>query len=69
MKITCTSTFLDGRDRFEAGETRVVDDDRGRYFIAQGWATDGAAPPAGAAADPAALTIATAQHGQGAHHG
>jgi len=38
MKILCNTTFLDGRDRFEAGDTRTVDDDRGARFIAAGWA-------------------------------
>ena len=38
MKIICDTTFLDGRDRFEKDETRVVDDKRGKYFIKKGWA-------------------------------
>lgn len=40
MKIVCTTTFLDGRDRFEAGEVRVVDDSAGARFVANGWARE-----------------------------
>lgn len=58
MRITCTTTFLDGRDRFEAGETRVVDDERGARFVANGWATaDGDAPADGGAAPAAEVTL------------
>lgn len=42
MKIRCLTTFLDGRDRFEAGDVRQVDDDRAARFIAAGWAADAA---------------------------
>lgn len=38
MRIICTTTFLDGRDRFEIDEVRVVDDAAGARFIAAGWA-------------------------------
>jgi hypothetical protein len=38
MKIHCLTTFLDDKDRFEEGETRVVDDARGYKFIGLGWA-------------------------------
>ena len=40
MKIECLSTFLDGRDRFEIGDVRTVDDERGAKFVAAGWAKD-----------------------------
>lgn len=43
MKIICLTTFLDGRDRFESGDVRQVDDDRAQRFIAAGWAADAAA--------------------------
>lgn len=39
MKIECKTTFLHGRDRYEAGDIRTVDDELGRYFIKNGWAT------------------------------
>lgn len=38
-RIHCLTTFLDDRDRFEAGETRIVEDDRAARFIAAGWAS------------------------------
>ncbi len=71
MRIVCDTTFLDGRDRFEAGETRVVADDRGAYFIAQKWAHEQGAQPAAAAdaSSPVTLTVANAAHGQETNHG
>jgi hypothetical protein len=41
MRIECTTTFLHGADRFEAGDVRTVPDDMGAYFVAQGWAKGG----------------------------
>ncbi len=38
MRIHVLSTFLDGRDRFEEGDIRTVDNDRATVFIGQGWA-------------------------------
>jgi hypothetical protein len=38
MKIECDTTFLDGTERFEAGDIRTVDDARGYKFIGLGWA-------------------------------
>jgi hypothetical protein len=38
MRIECTTTFLHGTDRFEAGDVRTVSDELGAYFVAQGWA-------------------------------
>jgi hypothetical protein len=56
MKITCTTTFLDGRRRFENGDVVTVDDADAARFIEAGWAeahgdqsgalSTGAAPPA-----------------------
>lgn len=40
MKIEALSTFLDGRDRFEAGDIRSVPDADGSRFCAAGWAKD-----------------------------
>lgn len=40
MKIKATTLFLDGADRFEAGDERTVSDERGAYFVANGWAED-----------------------------
>lgn len=40
MKIQVLSTFLDGTDRFEKDDERTVSDERGAYFVANGWAED-----------------------------
>lgn len=45
MRITCTTTFLDGVDRYEAGDVRTVPDDRGAYFVANGWAAPAGEEP------------------------
>lgn len=47
MKIECKTTFLDGRDRYEAGDARTVDDAKAAHFIKQGWAA-----PVGEGAQP-----------------
>jgi hypothetical protein len=47
MKIKCLTVFLDGADRFEQDDVRTVSDERGAYFVEQGWAenTDPNAEP------------------------
>ena len=40
MKIECLATFLDGKDRYESGDVRTVEDDKGAQFVANGWAKD-----------------------------
>lgn len=40
MRIEATTTFLDGKDRFEKGDIRTVEDERGARFVADGWAKD-----------------------------
>lgn len=40
MKIKAITTFIDGTDRFEAGDQRTVEDERGAYFVGNGWAID-----------------------------
>lgn len=45
MRIHCITTFLDGPDRFEAGDSRTVDAVRAQRFIAQGWAREDVADP------------------------
>lgn len=47
MKIEITTTFLDGRDRFEVGDIRTVSDEDGERFVAAGWAVpiDGEVSP------------------------
>ena len=40
MKIEVITTFLDGAERFENGDQRTVDDERGARFVSLGWASD-----------------------------
>jgi hypothetical protein len=40
MRIKCLTTFLDGAERFAADDIRTVPDERGAYFVANGWAED-----------------------------
>lgn len=49
MRIKCLTTFMDGADRFEAGDVRTVDDGRASVFVALGWAK-----PEGGTANPTA---------------
>lgn len=77
-KITCTTTFLDGRDRFEAGESlatesgcgcRVITQEQATRFVAAGWASASGEDVAGGAA-AADLDIHSGQHGHKAvNHG
>jgi hypothetical protein len=74
MKIICDTTFLDGVDRFEAGDARTVDDQRGAYFVANGWAHPAGAEPAAepaaaAAADSVTLAVNNGTLGQAVRHG
>lgn len=62
MKITCTTTFLDGPERFEAGDVRQVDDERGARFVAAGWATAEGAETAATAAGDVALDVQNVTH-------
>jgi hypothetical protein len=70
MKIEVLSTFLDGKERFEAGDIRTVDDERGARFVANGWAKDTAGRVAtGAAGGSADLTIHNSTIGLGDSNG
>lgn len=40
MKIKCTTTFLDGKEKFHQDDVRTVSDDDGARFVANGWADD-----------------------------
>jgi hypothetical protein len=64
MRIECTDTFLDGRDRFEKGDTRSVPDADAQRFIASGWAIEvgsGAAPVAATQAETV-LSVHNVKH-------
>jgi hypothetical protein len=39
VRITCTTTFMDGATRYEAGDIRTVPTVRAAYFAKHGWAT------------------------------
>lgn len=70
MKITCLTTFLDGRDRFEKDDVRTVDDERGAYFVSNGWAAEvGAEGVAAPAAGPVSLDIHDSSIGLEDSHG
>lgn len=70
MKIECLTTFLDGPERFEAGDIRTVDDDRGARFVGAGWAKDLAGRVAtGAPGGNAELNIHKATSSTGDNHG
>ena len=56
MKIEATTTFLDGVDRFEAGDIRTVDDERGARLIGNGWARE-AGSNAAPVASPSEVTL------------
>jgi hypothetical protein len=68
MKITCLTTFLHGRDRYEKDDVRTVDDELGAYFVANGWASAGGEPVA-PAHGPVTLAVQDGLMGQEADHG
>jgi hypothetical protein len=64
MRIECTTAFLDGRERFEAGDIFTVDDTRGAYFVQNKWAKEvGAADPLPSTAGETDLVIQNATMG------
>jgi hypothetical protein len=71
MKIECSTTFLDGAERFEAGDIRTVDDERGAYFVGNGWAKDvtGAVATGAETSGEITLEVQGAVMGQEANHG
>lgn len=72
MRITPLQTFLDGRDRYEKGDSRTVSDADGKRFIKNGWAVESGAPVFEASADdvPApTLEVQNLVHPQGVSHG
>lgn len=69
MKIECTTTFLDGTSRYEAGDIRTVPDEMAHKFIALGWATQAGQPATEPATGDASLDIHNSAIGHGANHG
>lgn len=53
MKIKVITRFLDGTDSFEIDDQRTVSDERGAYFVKNGWAVDVAGNVASGQADAA----------------
>lgn len=63
MRIECTTTFLDARERFEKGDTFTISDERGAYFVSNGWAKEVGAPDlAVTSADPTTLDVQGVSH-------
>lgn len=71
MKIHCLTTFLEGVDRFEAGDVRTVPDDIGARLVANGWAKDvsGEIVTGEAAVGEATLDIQNVTTSQEVRHG
>ena len=65
MRIECTTTFLDGRERFEKGDIFTVPDAVAGYFIKNGWAKEvGALDPREVPAEPVTLDVHGMSHKQ-----
>ena len=64
MQIYVKDLIKHGRERFEAGETRVVDRELGEYFVKNGWAVEVGAPEV--AVDPAPANVTLDVH-SGSH--
>ena len=70
MKIEVIELFLDGKDRFEPTDIRTVDDERGAYFVNNGWAKDLSGEVAtGAPGANADLVIESSAHVSGDSNG
>lgn len=57
MKIECLTVFLDGAERFEKGDQRTCDDERGAYFVKNGWAKEMGTTGAQAESAPESVTL------------
>lgn len=65
MRIECTTTFLDGRERFEKGDIFTVPDADGARFVKAGWAKMVGAPDQQPAPiDPVTLDVQSMSHKQ-----
>jgi hypothetical protein len=63
MRIECTTTFLDGAERFEACYIRTVDDARAPRLLAHGWPSEVGQPAAPQSTDTVNLDIHKAVNG------
>ncbi len=57
MKIEILTTFRDGKDEYIKDEVRIVNDEDGARFVANGWAKDEAGRVAVASAGEVTLDI------------
>ena len=65
MRIECTTTFLDDRERFEKGDIFTVPDAQAAYFIKNGWAKEVGKPdPLPELAEPVTLDVQSVSHKQ-----
>lgn len=69
MKIECTSTFLDGTSRYEAGDIRTVPDALGHKFVGLGWAAEVGQPATEPASGDVNLDIHSSAHAVGDSNG
>lgn len=69
MQIKCSTKFRDGTDTFEKDDIRTVDDERGAYFIEQGWAAEVGADALPLDAGDVTLNIHSSTHATGDSNG
>jgi hypothetical protein len=69
MRIEVVTTFLDGRDRYEAGDVRSVSEEDGARFIANGWAKRPGEPDPQAKAGVVSLAVQNSLIGVGDSNG
>ncbi len=71
MKIKCTATFLDGKEKFYQDDVRTVSDEDGARFVANGWVedVDGRVATGASASGETSLDIQNAVMGQEARNG
>jgi hypothetical protein len=70
MRIKVKELIKHGRERYEAGDERTVDDELGAYFVENGWAAE----VGGADVDPlphaVTLDVKSGKHGvKDSNHG
>lgn len=65
MRIECTTTFLDGRERFEKGDIFTIEDAAAARFIKAGWAKDVGTPAVDVpSSEPVTLDVQGVSHKQ-----
>jgi hypothetical protein len=71
MRVKVLGTFLDGRDRYEAGDERTVDERVGALAVRNGWAVEIGELPVEmpSAPEPVTLEIHGAAHAAGDSNG